>query len=105
MIFLVFTRRCKRGPTSPDHDLAQPVVASVAVARESTAGIRNRCEDRVDAEIFHITKPSIEQILEANDHHLPVKRSHFSLPGKSVQDKVVAGSGEAAVLVVRERDR
>jgi hypothetical protein len=104
MIFLVFTRRCKRGPTSPDHDLAQPVVASVAVARESTAGILNRRQDRVDAEICHTTKPSMEQILEANDHQLPVKRSHFSLPGKSVQDKVVADSGES-VLVVRERNR
>ena len=38
MIVLVVTRRCKRGPTSPD----QPVVASVAVVRESTAGIRNQ---------------------------------------------------------------
>ncbi len=81
------------------------MTASVAVARESTAGNRNRREDRVDAEICHITKPSIEQILEANDHHLPVKRSHFSLPGKSVKDKVVTGSREAAVLVVPERDR
>ena len=51
IIFLVFTRRCKRGPTCPDHDLAQPVATSVDVDHESTVGNRNHREDRVDAEV------------------------------------------------------